>query len=106
MPFIAHFGFSSSNVRFCFLLHFVAFCCFSLLVVALSGFSLLLMPIKPGFHLAIFAFVARFGFCYQQKAITSNKRYLPVSKTRKSNEEQQKAMETRTKNQNEQRKQQ
>ena len=46
VPSVARFGYSSSDVCFCFLLFFVAFCCFrcfSLLVVALSGFSLLLM---------------------------------------------------------------
>ena len=75
MPFIARFGFSSFDVRFCFLLLFVAFCCFSLLVVALSGCSLLLIPttlhrsrveankckweLKMLFFLL---FVARFGF--------------------------------------------
>ena len=32
-----------SDVRFCFFLFFVAFCCFWLLAVALSGFVLLLM---------------------------------------------------------------
>ena len=32
--FLARFGFSSSDVRCCFLLLFVAFCCFSLLFVA------------------------------------------------------------------------
>ena len=46
VPFIARFGFSSSDFSFCFSLLFVAFaafCCFSVLVVALSGFSLLLI---------------------------------------------------------------
>ena len=32
--FLARFGFSSSDVRCCFLLLFIAFCCFSLLFVA------------------------------------------------------------------------
>ena len=41
--FIARFNFSSSDVRLCFLLLFVAFCCFLLPVVAPSGFSFLLM---------------------------------------------------------------
>ena len=41
--FIARFGILVSDVHFCFLLLFVAFCCFSLPVVALSGFSLLFM---------------------------------------------------------------
>ena len=43
MPSVARFGFSSSDVRFCFLLLFVTFGCFSLPVVALSGSSLLLI---------------------------------------------------------------
>ena len=47
VPFIARFGFSSSDVRFYFLLLFLAFSCFSLPVVALSGFSLLLMYPPP-----------------------------------------------------------
>ena len=57
MSFAARFGFLLPVLVFPVplsvfaLLHFVAFCCFSLQVVALSGFSLLLMSIT--FHMSI-----------------------------------------------------